>query len=351
MFEFTCSTCGKHVQADETFAGKRVLCPACDAAMTAPASINAAIVAQPKIAQPTTAGTGAFSEGLPPLHHEPRSLRREDVPAVLGGWLPYIIVGVIAVMIIALVVPAVVKARDAAARTGSINNLKQITLAMHGFHDANKRLPFNGTKPAAPKDKTSGSWAWMIVPFVDAGPMFNEMRTDVGLAYLMCPGRGRPNRCTGIGGPGAWTDYFINPFLNDPNGVADAPDAKLTMAGIFDGPSNTIFVGHGQIRPDDYGSTDAIRGFTATIFDGGNPAMCRGNTKVVNARDSADSMPGNWGGPFSQGGLMGMGDGTVRMFPYSMTGGTIVNGVCNQGVFGQFLTPSGNEVGIMIPDE
>src|SRR5207244_2231462 len=100
-------------------------------------------------------------------------------------------------------------------------------------------------------------------------------------------------------------------------------DAKLNMGGILDGASNTIFVGHGQIRPDDYGSTDAIPGFTTTFFNGGNPAMCRGNTKVVHARDSAESMPGQWGGPFSQGSLMGMGDGTVRMFPYTITGGTI----------------------------
>ena len=142
----------------------------------------------------------------------------------------------------------------------------------------------------------------MILPYIDQLNEADGLRTDYGVAAFMCPGRGRPDKCTGAS-PGAWTDYFINPFLNDPNGVANAPDRKRKMIDITDGTSNTIFVGHGQIRPEDYSSTDATPGFTATIFSGGNPAMCRGNTQVVNARDSAESKVGNWGGPFAQGSL------------------------------------------------
>src|SRR5262249_44735536 len=151
---------------------------------------------------------------------------------------------------------------------------------------------------------------------------------NVGHANFLCPARARPFTCTGIGGPGAWSDYFINPFLNDPDGVPNARDQKLQLSAIPDGSSSTIFVGHAQIRPADYNSIDSIPGFTCTIFDGGNPAMCRGNRTVENARDSNDSQPGNWGGPFSQGSLMGMGDGTVRMFPYTMEGGFIKDGRC-----------------------
>ena len=355
MLEFTCSTCGKHIQADESFADKRVLCPACDQPTTTPTSMDST---QVKVGQ--AANAVAFSEGLPPLQDAPLPLTREEVPAVLGGWLPYIIVGGIAVVAIALIIPAVQKTREAAARTQSINNLKQIVLSMQGFHDANKRLPFNGTKPAVLQDETGGSWAFMIANYIDAGPMLRAEDTGRAIPVFMCPGRGRPMVCRGPRGPGAWTDYFINPFLNDPNGVANAPDAQRTMIGITDGTSNTIFVGHGQIRPKDYAATDAIPGFTATIFTGGSPAMCRGNTKVVNAQDSADSQPGNWGGPFPQGSLMGMGDGTVRLFSYTYTGGIIANGictgarpeaiegVCSSAIFGDFLTPTGGEV-VVIP--
>ena len=59
---------------------------------------------------------------------------------------------------------------------------------------------------------------------------------------------------------------------------------------------------------------------------------------VTLSRDS-DKAPaiGSWGGPLPQGGLMGLGDGTVRLFPYAYQG------------FSAFLTPDGNDLAQLPP--
>jgi hypothetical protein len=272
-------------------------------------------------------------------------------------------------------VPAVQKVREAAARTQSTNNLKNIGLAFHSFHDANKRLPMNGgsatpgySAGAASGGVTTGSWGFMILPYIDQNPMFapgtpgSGIPATVkasGIAAYMCPGRGRPpvekNGATDLG---AWTDYFVNNFLNDPAKAHSGNniDVKRTLVGITDGSSNTIMVGHGNISTADYSKTGPITG-SANIFVGGSiwtmrscsPAMATGsplatpttitaaNANIRLSRDSTTAVDqGSWGGPFPQGAMMCLGDATVRLFPYST-------------VLGPFLTPTGGET-VSLPD-
>jgi hypothetical protein len=249
------------------------------------------------------------------------------------------------------------KVREAAARTQSTNNLKMIGLAMHGFHDANKRLPFNGCdavdkfgggkyqKTAQGGVNTSGSWAFQILPYMDHAPTFHAANRNTPVIAYLCPGRGRPPM---EAGGGAWTDYFINNYINTPKGSQPAePDARRAMVGITDGTSNTIFVGHGIISPKEYPHSINVT-LSSNIFVGGTTGTMRGGPDgngqaprgMTLQRDNNDRAPGvgSWGGPFPQGGLMGMGDATVRMVPY------------NTANFGDFLSPSGGEAGAFPPD-
>jgi len=241
-----------------------------------------------------------------------------------------VVIAIIAILI-ALLVPAVQKVREAAARTQSINNLKQIGLAFHNYHDTVKWLPYNGTINSNALNgtlagaTTSGSWAFQILPYIDQNPLFllTPQLASVGLPAFMCPGRGRPTAST----TGAWTDYFINVLVNSPQfkGAAAYTDTcnKRTMVGITDGTSNTIFAGHANIDKP-YGNvatnTQTATTQTSNIYYAGLSGTGRCYTTETTTTHSQDATTGgllNWGGPFVQGSLMCMGDGTVRLFPYT----------------------------------
>jgi prepilin-type N-terminal cleavage/methylation domain-containing protein len=272
------------------------------------------------------------------------------------GMLELIVVIAIIAILIALLIPAVQKVREAAARSQSTNNLKQIILGFHSFADTNRHFPFNGSDTAVNNvkysaaakgnDLHSGSWAFQILPYIEQNPLFQTPADgkDVGIATFMEPARGRPIAEKGLG---PWTDYFYNNYINDAKQAdkPNAPDKKMTFAGITDGTSNTIFVGSGNIRTSQY-KDDAKVTLSSNVFLGGTTGTMRsgkaGETDpggVTLARDS-DEAPiiGSWGGPLPQGALMGMGDGSVRLFPYSTQN------------FSGFLTPNGGEVSIL-PEE
>src|SRR5260370_6608020 len=86
-----------------------------------------------------------------------------------------VVIAIIAILI-ALLVPAVQKVREAAARTQCINNLKQIGVACHSYHDANKGLP-PGYSATAAYPSTSPGWGWAayLLPYLEHGNLYRQI--------------------------------------------------------------------------------------------------------------------------------------------------------------------------------
>jgi len=200
-----------------------------------------------------------------------------------------VVIAIIAILI-GLLLPAVQKVRDAAARIQCINNLKQHGLALHAYHDANQGLP-KGNSPwsAATSAPYEGSWTWMaqILPYVEQDNAYRAARafaTGGGSNYyswynpmcpvkqkiFTCPADSRGTQvCPGpsVGLP-AGADQALTCYLGNSGTTSTSFDgvlymnSKVRLTDITDGTSNTIMVGERPPSSDlDFGWWFAAYGY------------------------------------------------------------------------------------------
>lgn len=207
-----------------------------------------------------------------------------------------VVIAIIAILI-ALLLPAVQQAREAARRTQCKNNLKQLGLALHNYHDTHGIFPnsmdsyFPGGVPSRSNPRNH-SWMVMILPFIDQAPLYQSIDFSSQLygqtlagGQLVTAQKMTPYRCP--------SDTDIEPSQIYDLGITNyagsqgfdwwrrrgqvhegmfSLQAKVKMASIKDGTSNTIAVGEVNTTGQKWGGR---RGGAGTPRNGGGEAVFR----------------------------------------------------------------------------
>jgi prepilin-type N-terminal cleavage/methylation domain-containing protein/prepilin-type processing-associated H-X9-DG protein len=151
-----------------------------------------------------------------------------------------VVIAIIAVLV-GLLIPAVQKVREAAARIKCGNNLHQMSLAMTQFHDVNKGYP-----PAFAKPSNYG-WAVFILPYVEQDNLFQQLNTtkttlkvqpltQLALEVYTCPSDPDGQAVNKYFSGYAKSNYAVSEQVSDGG-------SSIKALSIKDGLSNTIMIG------------------------------------------------------------------------------------------------------------
>ena len=173
-----------------------------------------------------------------------------------------VVIAIIAILI-GLLLPAVQKVREAAARTQCQNNLKQLGLAIHNYHDTNGKFPLNG----ATVNGTSISLFTELLSYIEQGNQYANVVSNPSNALpvkgFLCPSR----RTTDVGPKtdyascvdahdGAGLDWLVSGY----SAIMPSYAPAVTMAQVINGAgtSNTIMMAHKCVATTDYNKTNPI---------------------------------------------------------------------------------------------
>jgi prepilin-type N-terminal cleavage/methylation domain-containing protein len=292
-----------------------------------------------------------------------------------------VVIAIIAILI-GLLLPAVQKVREAAARTTCVNNQKQQGLGLHNYHDTYGTLPkgFSRYTSAAPRE---GAWTWMayILPFIEQENVWRMAKTfadgggtnwyawynpacSIKQKIYTCPSDPEGTQVYPNWG-GSSKDQSLTTYLGNSGRTATSFDgvlyyeSKVKLVEITDGTSNTFMVGE---RPpnsnlefgwyfaaygyDGRGNADcvmtsndlAVANYFITNYSASPNLPCDrpaaqkiGLQPTVNRKIGCDAA--HYWSFHTAGAMFLMGDGSCRLVSYS-----------NNGILPAMSTRSGGEV-------
>lgn len=221
-----------------------------------------------------------------------------------------VVIAIIGILI-ALLLPAVQAAREAARRSRCSNNLKQLGIGIHNYHDANNRFPISvsawseGPRPAA--NCTGKGWILSTLPYLEQGPLYqqfipafttnlwnaacaNAMKTQ--LPVLQCPSDSSVNELSTAQYQWGGTQVALTSYKGvigdtrmggavsihqgtEPdchttigcNGIfyRNSYQDRVSFASVSDGTSNTFMVGEDVPKENNH---------SAAFYSNGDYASC-----------------------------------------------------------------------------
>ncbi len=171
-----------------------------------------------------------------------------------------VVIAIIGILV-ALLLPAIQAAREAARRTQCVNNLKQLGIGLHNFHDTYKRLPAACYDPLFQQltvPPNSGQWyRWSylaaLLPFIEQNALYDDLQAN-------------------------------NAFAQWPDGNS-APTCKVLIPSFIcpsdDGNAKVLFAFNGNSAPTSYHCNRGDQWLNWDYYEGRGP-FCRGDKKPVN---------------------------------------------------------------------
>lgn len=249
--------------------------------------------------------------------HPASNCRRVAAPRAFTLVELLVVIAIIGILI-ALLLPAVQAAREAARRSQCVNNLKQLGLGLQNFHDVNQQLPTLGYQPMLSSTSmntnnqkvyswpgSSNRWSYLTVllPYIEQQPLYNNFIDSVcytsnpwttngvtatRIPELICPSDAQFDyvETTGGGNEGPQRtsyhanrgDYWLNWNWDECRGVFGTGNQVVLNYGMIqDGLSNTGALAECKIgRPNDRRvSIGFLRGVSPNTTQGGSPpSLC-----------------------------------------------------------------------------